>query len=632
MTDSSFTENLVRIQRDLGMALSQTDSILEACQHILLAVLEIKGIDCGGVYVMNDADGALHMLVTRGLSDAFIRKSATIPVDSSRMRLIRQGTPVYVHYSELGVELDTEQIEEGLRALAVIPVHDEHRLIAVFNVASHDRDEFEPSTRNALETIAAQMGALMARIRMREALEQSEQRYRELIETLPDIVYMTDMEGRFSALNAIFERLTGWNRGDWLGRSCQELFHAEDLPIAEAGVALIMQGQLVGPHEMRVLTRSGTYRTLEFHSSPHRQAGRIIGIQGVARDVTDRKRTEEEVLKFRAAIEQSVDGVLLLQLDGTVQFVNQGWATMHGYRRDELIGRPYDLCFPPNSGQAQIAAFFDRVRTQGSDVMECDHCRQDGSVFSALMSATLVKADRDTPIGMVVMARDNTVQKRIEASLKDSLREKVVMLKEIHHRVKNNLQVISSLLNLQSVYLRDEKDRALFADSQLRVKSMALVHERLYQSEDLSRIDFHEYVTHLIYDLFSAFNADSCQIRLELDLARMSLGIDQAIPCGLILNELVSNALKHGFKVNEVDRRQHRQGLIRVCLCQDDRQLTVVVSNTGAAFPADVDIYTSTSMGMQLINILTQQLNGALRLDVQNQTMFTLTIPLRLET
>jgi two-component sensor histidine kinase len=205
---------------------------------------------------------------------------------------------------------------------------------------------------------------------------------------------------------------------------------------------------------------------------------------------------------------------------------------------------------------------------------------------------------------------------RAEEQIKTSLEEKVVLLKEIHHRVKNNLQVISSLLNLQSQSIRDREALEIFKESQNRIRSMALIHEKLYRSHDLAKINFAEYVRSLASFLVRSYRAQAGPVGLKVQADDVALSIDAAVPCGLIVNELVSNALKYAFP-------DGREGEIRVVLQPDhDQHMTLVVGDNGVGFPDDVDFRDTESLGMQLVNTLVEQLDGTIELHKEGGTEF----------
>jgi adenylate cyclase len=192
------------------------------------------------------------------------------------------------------------------------------------------------------------------------------------------------------------------------------------------------------------------------------------------------------------------------------------------------------------------------------------------------------------------------------------------LLKEVHHRVKNNLQVISSMLNLQSSYTTDRRTLEMFSESRHRIESMALIHEKLYQSDNLTKIDFAEYTHTLCLHLFSAYGIRQEAIRLKIDVEGVILGVDTAVPCGLILNELVTNALKHAFpdgKLGEIGVHLHPQGT---------GSFLLQVSDNGIGLPAEVDFRHTASLGLQLVCTLTEQLNGTIDLDCQHGTTFTI--------
>lgn len=213
---------------------------------------------------------------------------------------------------------------------------------------------------------------------------------------------------------------------------------------------------------------------------------------------------------------------------------------------------------------------------------------------------------------------DIAIRERVEEELKGTLREKEVLLKEIHHRVKNNLQVISSLLSLQSEYAKDGQTQAMFKDCQLRVRSMALIHDKLYHSKDLARVDFAEYAQNLTTYLLHSFGVYSDRIALKITIGHVLLDVETAIPCGLILNELMSNCLKHAFP-------DERAGEIHVMLqVTPEGKFSLMVHDNGVGFPPELDFRTTESLGLQLVNTLASQLGGTLELERNDGTTFTL--------
>ena len=218
-------------------------------------------------------------------------------------------------------------------------------------------------------------------------------------------------------------------------------------------------------------------------------------------------------------------------------------------------------------------------------------------------------------VAAIEMVEDITVRKKAEEQIRSSLIEKEILLKEIHHRVKNNLQVVASMLQLQSGYLKDEEAKVLFEESQKRLESMSLIHEKLYRSKDLARIDFREYVSDLVGNLLTLNTGKSKGIETKLDIEGVVLDVTNAIPCGLIINELVSNALRHAFP-------NGRKGEITVRMLSDSAGIALTVSDNGTGFPETIDFRNTKSLGMQLIISLVSQIDGMIELDRSEGTSF----------
>ncbi len=203
------------------------------------------------------------------------------------------------------------------------------------------------------------------------------------------------------------------------------------------------------------------------------------------------------------------------------------------------------------------------------------------------------------------------------AKTENSLKEKEMLLREIHHRVKNNLQVISSLISLQSRYRKDDQAIEMAKESQNRIKVMALIHEKLYRSKDFANVEFNDYIKNLVNGLFTSYKVSSSRIVLKMDIENISLGIDTAINSGLIVNELVTNCLKHAFP-------EGRDGEIRISLCTlNDGEMELVVSDNGVGMPESLDIKKAESLGLRLITNLTERsLHGRVNINRENGTEF----------
>jgi len=241
----------------------------------------------------------------------------------------------------------------------------------------------------------------------------------------------------------------------------------------------------------------------------------------------------------------------------------------------------------------------------------------DGTVKDVEISAIPIIFKNEKAV--LVVFRDITDRKKSEERIKNSLKEKEVLLQEIHHRVKNNMQVISSMLNLQAGYIKNKKDLELFKDSINRVKSMALIHEKLYRSEDLARINFGDYIQKLTRNLFTFFKVDVNRVKYRVELKEILLDINKAIPCGLIINELLSNSLKYAFP-------DDNKGLIQIKIdfIEKENRYKVVFEDDGIGLPDQLDFENTETLGLQLVITLVKQLGGNIELDKKSGTKYTI--------
>ena len=214
---------------------------------------------------------------------------------------------------------------------------------------------------------------------------------------------------------------------------------------------------------------------------------------------------------------------------------------------------------------------------------------------------------------------DITEMKKATEKIKTALKEKDILLQELHHRVKNNMQVISGLIELQSQQLDDEASRMIFNETRNRVSSMALIHENLYKASDLGNINFAEYIKTLTNHLFYSYKIDSNVVQLHTEISDVFLDVQVGIPCGLIVNELVSNTLKHAFP-------DGRQGEVTISLIpEDDGRYSLIVKDDGVGFPKNLDFRKTKSLGMQLVTMLVDQLEGTITLNQDKGTEFVIT-------
>lgn len=332
--------------------------------------------------------------------------------------------------------------------------------------------------------------------------------------------------------------------------------------------------------------------------------------QSLQTEISERQRIEEALReseqRFRAAFHQAAVGIAHVAIDGRWLLVNQKLCDLVGYTLEELQLLTFQDITHPDDLKTDLKyvgqVLADNIQTYS---IEKRYFRKDSSIIWVNLTVSLMREPSGKPKYFISVVEDISDRKQSEEQIQASLLEKEVLLKEIYHRVKNNLQVISSLLNLQSAYIKDKYDLAIFQQSQQRIASMALIHEKLYQSQDLARINFGEYVRDLVASLFTAYEVNEDAIALTINVDdHIFLGLDTAIPCSLIINELVSNSLKYAFPAG-------KNGTICIEIKEKfDSNLTLIVTDNGIGLPPNFELKKITSLGWQLVDALTQQLAG----------------------
>jgi PAS domain S-box-containing protein len=451
-------------------------------------------------------------------------------------------------------------------------------------------------------------------------LRESEERFRLLVDSVRDYaLFQMDPGGRITSWNSGAERLLGYRESEIMNQSATRLFTPEDAAQGEA-IRELETARKTGSAEgerWHIRKNGSRFFASGVVTTVRDQAGRLRGFAKVMRDITEQKKAEEQLKQQAQLLELAQDIIMVRGLDGRISFWNDAASETYGWSSSEAAGQVvYELLhtvFPEPLSNIE-AVLFSKNRWEGELVQTL----RDGAQLTVWSRWALQFDTRGKPVGILEINTDITARKLADEQLRASLREKEVLLKEIHHRVKNNLQVIASLLSLQAEHIADSKILAMLEEMNNRVRSIAAIHEMLYGSADLSRIDFGGYLNTIARDLTSFFSDRASKVQVKVDSDAIFLDITKAAPCGLIVNELLTNSFKHAFPDN-------REGMITVSFRRPEEECVLEISDNGVGMPEKLEPQSATSMGLQLLGLLVEQLKGKLEIDRSSGTRFTIT-------
>jgi PAS domain S-box-containing protein len=471
-------------------------------------------------------------------------------------------------------------------------------------------------------------------------LRSSESRYRELFEHHPDMCATVDYSTEtIQDCNQQLAKQLGYTKDEIIGRSILDLYQRDVMPSQHADrEALFADGHV---HDLeRVLRRKDGSLIEASLSVSFVEDGKEGGHLATAvwRDISDRKQAERDEQfmisrrseeRFRILLDGVKDyAIFLLDPQGYIKSWNAGAERIKGYTESEVIGKHLSLFYTEEDRKrGHIAEVLEAAERTGKFAEEGWRVRKDGTRFWASVVLTPLYDAQGKVEAFAKVTRDESERRRTDEALRErqaqltaSLREREILLQEVHHRVKNNLQVVSSLLNMQMRQSTDDHAQSALAESRQRVAAIALIHEKIYQSKDYAGVPFSDYVRTLAADVFHAAGSAYGRVELEIDVESVSLAVDKAIPCGLILSELLTNTLKHAFP-NE------REGRVQVSLHRANEDLQLVVADDGIGMPADFNVEDSNTLGMQLVTTLVEQLDGRLDIVRQHGTQFKIQFP-----
>ena len=453
---------------------------------------------------------------------------------------------------------------------------------------------------------------------MEGKLVESQRLYEAMANVMQAGVFIVQ-DGKFVLVNPSFQESTGYTEDELLGMTSLSLVHPEDREMVREKAIRVLKERLSEPYEFRAAAKSGeTKWVIETIASVWYHGKRAS--LGCYMDITERKQAEEKLKQaaeeWETTFNSITDFVSIQDKDFKLVKVNKAHADLCKMTPEELVGK---TCYEVVHGTREPCSgcpHRQTLKTKKPATVELFEPRL--GVYLQISTSPIFDNQGEV-IGTVHIVNDITERKRAEEQLKTSLKEKEVLLKEIHHRVKNNLQLISSMFHLQSGYGKNKQVLRILADNQNRVRSLALIHEKLYRSGDLARIAFGEYLRDLVANLLHSYTVGTGAVSLKMAVDEISLDIDTAIPCSLIINELVTNSLKHAFP-------EGREGEISIDFhSHNDNKLTLVVSDNGVGFPKGLDFRSTESFGLQLAISLVNQLGAAIELDSSAGTAFEIT-------
>ncbi|MDP1553494.1 MAG: PAS domain S-box protein, partial [Methanobacteriaceae archaeon] len=467
-----------------------------------------------------------------------------------------------------------------------------------------------------------------------------------------DIIIVLDYQGDITYASPSLEKVFGYKVPEFLGFNIFDFIHHHDsLRLKEALKDNIKNSGSNVDFEVRCQHESGHWLSCQMVAQNLISDPAVRGIVLNIRDITQRKQAEiarnnlEEM--YGALITASPDGFISIDLDGKINYVSEKAAFMMGWGNGKkLISETIFNIIIPEENELFVKNM-KIVRDIGAlRNIEHNAYKRDGDIFIAEMNMALTQDSKENPKGFIVTIRDITYRKKMEKKVRTSLKEKEILLKEVHHRVKNNMQIISSLIGLQSEHVHDKKTKELFEDSKNRIRSMALIHEKLYGSEGMEKVDFSEYLKSLVNSLERSYLHKN-DIEIIIDVVDVSLDIDQAITCGLILNELISNSLKYAFPKNIISGDSYKSDiliglkgndisgyaenssietvnsdidslttpLISITACSNEGKIIINVADNGVGLPKGINFENTESLGLQIVSTLVSQLEGTIILD-----------------
>lgn len=479
---------------------------------------------------------------------------------------------------------------------------------------------------------------ISSRAEIETALRESENKYQFIVENTEDVLWTMDRNLKIDYTSPSVQSLLGYTPEEHMKQTLEDFLTPAS---AKMVIDEFTQGMIhLQKREYDKLRSSATLEVELLRKDKTIRFGRItivnirdenhqiIKMRGVTTDITEQKlakialqKSEE---KYRSLVENISDVIYTQDLNGKFTYISPAIMQISKFKPEELIGKPFLDFIYPDDIPALLESYQETLQGKSSPT-EFRVIDKDGIVKYGRTSSKLIY-ENNVPVGVNGILTDITNKKIAEEKIKSALAEKEVLLREVHHRVKNNMQVILSLINMQAIDIKDLSMLSKYRELQERVRTMSMVHEDLYISDDLSKIDFANYLKKLTKNLFRVYGHKE-DIQYEFNLSEdVFLTLETAIPCGLIVNELLSNSLKYGFSTNTF--KEKREKIISLELVLKDNEYLLKVSDNGVGLHETFDLATTRTMGLRLVNILVKdQINGNINYYNNPGASFEITFP-----
>ena len=507
------------------------------------------------------------------------------------------------------------------------PMWLDSQLVPIKNV-SGVVDRVLATSRNITE-LKEKEEQITASLKEKETLLQeiqlSKSRFKDIADLLPGGIIEMDASLKATYVNQAGLDLFGYSQQDLKnGLNGMNIVHPDDRERAAQRVASYKTEKRVSPTEYRALKKDGTEVPVLFKAVSIHQDGEITGFRASVTDTSRLKRAEAQIResekKHREILESLNDTAFRVSLpEGRFEYISKSAKDVFGYEADEFLNNPMLIreIIHPDYLNYFAENWTDLIKGKVPKTHVYQIIDPDGREKWILQSNSGVYDDQNNIIAIEGLCRDITQQKRAEDQIKASLREKETLLHEIHHRVKNNMTIISSLLSLQKNTLDNQIAREALQDSQNRVQSMSMIHERLYRSDNLSAIDLKAYLTELGRTIFQNYSISN-KVQFKVEAENIMIGAKQASPVGLVVNELIANCLKYAF----VDDREGE--ILLELKSKNENGVEIAISDNGIGIPEGFNLQNADSLGLKLIKMLVEnQLDGSIDLVSNNGTKFT---------